>query len=353
MKTININGRPIGPDYPPYVIAEMSGNHNHDLDRAKLLIAEAAKAGADAVKLQTYTADTITIRSERPEFRVKEGLWEGRQLHELYEEAHTPWDWHPILFDYAKELGITIFSSPFDPTAVDFLDGLGAPAFKVASAEITDFGLIEYVASKGKPVIMSTGMATDEEIEEAVAVFKATGNPDLIVLHCISAYPTPVDGLNLNRIGYLRDKLDVQIGLSDHSMGVMGGICSALAGAAVLEKHFTISREDGGVDSAFSLDVVELKELCDSVKLAHASLGTFQNEVTDTEVGTRQFRRSLYFVKDMKAGDIISEDSVRSIRPSNGLHPKHLRSLIGQIVSKDIPFGTPTEWGLIEGGKRR
>lgn len=344
MKDISIDGRLIGPDHPPYIIAEMSGNHNHDLDRAKLLITKAHEAGADAVKLQTYTADTITIRSDRPEFRVNEGLWEGRQLHDLYEEAHTPWDWHPVLFEHAKKVGITIFSSPFDPTAVEFLMDLGAPAFKVASAEITDFGLIEMMGKTGKPVIMSTGMATNEEILEAVNVLKSTGNENIIVLHCISAYPTPVSGLNLNRMTYLRDTLNVHIGLSDHSMGVMGGICSAVAGAVLLEKHFTLKREDGGVDSAFSLDIDELAELCRTVKEAHSSLGSAESEVTDTEAATRQFRRSLYFVKELKAGETITADAIRSIRPSNGLHPKHLKDVVGKVAAKAIPQGTPASW---------
>lgn len=347
MKDISINGRLIGPDHPPYIIAEMSGNHNHDLDRAKLLITKAHEAGADAVKLQTYTADTITIRSDRPEFLVNEGLWKGRQLHDLYQEAHTPWDWHPILFDHARDVGITIFSSPFDPTAVEFLLELGAPAFKIASAEITDFGLIEMIGRTGKPVIMSTGMATDEEIEEALNVLKGTGNENIIVLHCISAYPTPVAGLNLNRMRYLKEKLNVHIGLSDHSMGVMGGICASVAGAVLLEKHFTLKREDGGVDSAFSLDIDELAELCQSVKEAHSSLGSAKSEVTDTEVGTRQFRRSLYFVKDVRAGDEITADAIRSIRPSNGLHPKHLREVVGKKATQDIASGTPAAWDLV------
>ena len=348
LSDILIAGRPVGPDHPPYVIAEMSGNHNHDFDRAKKLIDAAKEAGADAVKLQTYTADTITIQSDRPEFVVNEGLWKGRSLYELYEEAHTPWEWHAPLFEYAKDIGVAMFSSAFDETAIDLLEGLGAPAYKIASAEIVDWGLLEAVARTGKPVIVSTGMATDDEITDAVRVLREAGAKDIIVLHCISAYPTEVEDLNLRRIAYLEGKLGVHVGLSDHSMGVMGGVCAALAGAAVLEKHFTLNRADGGVDSAFSLNKEELAELCQKVREAHAALGDASNQLTKTEEGTRQFRRSLYFVKPLGKGEEITRDHIRSIRPGAGLLPRHLNELIGRKATADIASGTPTDWSLVE-----
>jgi pseudaminic acid synthase len=345
--TFAIDGREIGPGHAPYVIAEMSGNHNGSLARARRLIEIARDAGADAVKLQTYTADTITIRSQRPEFIVKDGLWKDRQLHDLYQEAHTPWEWHAELFAYAKELGITIFSSPFDPTAVDLLVDLGAPAFKIASAEIVDYGLMEYVASKGKPVIVSSGMANDAEIGEAVNVLRSNGTKDLLVLHCNSGYPTPLHDANLARIPFLAEKFDVQVGFSDHTMGTLAASIATALGCAAFEKHFTTDRADGGIDSAFSLDAGELKEYCDAAKDAFASIGRADVEISESEAGTRQFRRSLYFVKALNAGEVVSASHVRSIRPANGLHPKHLKSLIGKRATTAIAEGTPAAWDLV------
>lgn len=342
-----IAGRMIGPGHSPYVIAEMSGNHNGSLDRAKQLVQIARDAGADAVKLQTYTADTITIRSSRPEFIVQEGLWKGRQLHELYEEAHTPWAWHPELFQLAKKVGITIFSSPFDSTAVDMLEKLGAPAYKIASAEIVDLGLMEYVASKGKPVIVSTGMATDKEIGEAVEVLRSNGARDLLVLHCNSSYPTPLSDANLARIPFLAKKFDVLVGFSDHTMGTLAASIATALGCAAFEKHFTTNRADGGVDSDFSLDAGELKEYCDGAASAFASIGREDVEVSASEAGTRQFRRSLYFVEALKAGETITARHVRSIRPANGLHTRHLKELIGRKAASNIEAGTPTDWSLV------
>lgn len=342
-----IAGRMLGPGYPPYVIAEMSGNHNGSLERAKELVHIAKLAGADAVKLQTYTADTITIRSSRPEFTVQEGLWKGRQLYDLYEEAHTPWSWHEELFALARNIGITIFSSPFDHTAVDLLESLEAPAFKIASAEIVDFGLMEYVASKGKPVIVSTGMATDAEIREAVSVLRTNGARELVVLHCNSGYPTPIEDLNLARIPYLQECLGTLVGLSDHSMGELSASVATALGCSVFEKHFTTDRNDGGVDGAFSLDRNELRKYCDTTRSAFAALGSPSTEVSSSEAGTRQFRRSLYFVKELKAGDVITATHIRSIRPANGLHTRHLDDLIGKRAAVDIAEGTPVAWALV------
>jgi pseudaminic acid synthase len=342
-----IADRMIGPGNAPYVIAEMSGNHNGSLERAKQLIQIARNAGADAVKLQTYTADTITIRSNRPEFIVQEGLWKGRQLHDLYQEAHTPWSWHPELFEFAKEIGITIFSSPFDPSAVDLLETLGAPAYKIASAEIVDFGLMEYVASKGKPVIVSTGMATDKEIGEAIEVLRSNGARSLLVLHCNSSYPTPLSDANLARIPFLAEEFDVLVGFSDHTMGTLAASIATALGCTAFEKHFTNDRSEGGVDSAFSLDAAELKEYCDAAASAFASIGRDDVEVSASEAGTRQFRRSLYFVEALNAGEIITAQHVRSIRPANGLHTRHLKELVGRKAATNIEAGTPTAWSLI------
>lgn len=267
MKSFEISGRSIGSDYPPYVIAEMSGNHNGDINRAKELIKAASAANADAVKLQTYTADTITIASKRPEFQIKQGLWKGRSLHELYDEAHTPWEWHAELFEYGKSLGITVFSSPFDDTAVDFLEKLGAPAYKIASPEVIDWGLLKKVAETGKPVIISSGMASDKEMIDAIRVLREGGCNQIVALHCISAYPTPIEDSNLRRIIKLKEILGVETGLSDHSMGLTAASTSIALGACVVEKHFTLSRADGGVDSAFSLEQEELAEMCANLKM--------------------------------------------------------------------------------------
>jgi N-acetylneuraminate synthase len=345
---IVIDGRPIGPSHPPYVIAEMSGNHNGDIERAKALIDAARAADADAVKLQTYTADTITIPSARPEFRIDGGLWHGRTLHDLYQEAHTPWAWHPELFAHARKIGITIFSSPFDHTAVELLEELHAPAFKIASAEIVDWGLLDRVARTGKPVIVSTGMASDTEIGEALGVLRAAGAHDILLLHCISAYPTPLDEANLARIPYLRDRFNALVGLSDHTMGPQAAQLAAALGAAAVEKHFTLSRADGGVDSAFSLEKEELAEFVTAIRGAHSALGSPSVELSPSEAATRQFRRSLYFVRPLKKGEAITAAHVRSIRPGAGLPPRHLSELIGRHAAQDIEEGTPADWSLVE-----
>lgn len=347
-RDIAIAGRAIGAAHPPYVIAEMSGNHNGDIRRAKALIDAAAWAGADAVKLQTYTADTITIRSSRPEFRIGDGLWSGRTLHELYEEAHTPWAWHPELFDYAHKAGITIFSSPFDDSAVDLLEGLGAPAYKIASAEIVDWGLLERVARTGKPVIVSSGMASDEEIGEALGVLRAAGAHQVLLLHCISAYPAPLAEANLSRIPYLRGHFGVPVGLSDHTMGAQAAQLATALGAVAVEKHFTLARADGGVDSAFSLEKEELRDFVASLREAHSALGSAEIEVAPSEAATLQFRRSLYFVRPLKRGETITSAHIRSIRPGMGLKPRYLADVIGKRAAQDIEEGTPADWPLID-----
>lgn len=345
---IVIDGRPIGPVHPPYVIAEMSGNHNGDIERAKALIDAAKAAGADAVKLQTYTADTLTIPSSRPEFRINGGLWAGRTLHDLYREAHTPWAWHPELFAHARKTGITIFSSPFDDTAVELLQHLEAPAYKIASAEIVDWELLDAVARTGRPVIVSTGMATDTEIGEALGVLRAAGAHEIVLLHCISAYPTPLSEANLRRIPYLRERFGVHAGLSDHTMGIQAAQLAAALGASAVEKHFTLSRADGGVDSAFSLEKEELAAFTAALKEAHSALGSPDTEIAPSEEATLQFRRSLYFVKPLKKGETITRAHVRSIRPGMGLPPRHLCDVLGKQAAADISEGTPADWSLVE-----
>lgn len=349
--SVSIAGRRIAADAPPYVIAEMSGNHNGDLERAKALITAARDAGADAVKLQTYTADTLTIRSDRPEFRIKGGLWDGQTLYELYEEAHTPWDWHAPLFEHARKVGITIFSSPFDETAVDLLELLGAPAYKIASAELVDWGLLERVARTDKPVIISTGMANDTDIEESLGVLRKHGCNDIILLHCISEYPTPIERAGLGRIQYLARKFDAVPGLSDHSMGNTVAITSVALGACLVEKHFTLARADGGVDSAFSLEAQELAEFCNGIREAHAALGVGQDFSRAAPVKEKHvFRRSLYVVAPVAAGEVLTRANVRSIRPGLGLEPKHMQDVLGKHASEAIPAGTPLDWNLIDAG---
>ncbi|HYG87172.1 MAG TPA: pseudaminic acid synthase [Azospirillum sp.] len=346
--TTQIAGRPIGPEHRPYVVAEMSGNHNGDIGRALALIDAAKEAGADAVKLQTYTADTITIDSDRPEFLIAGGLWDGRRLHELYREAHTPWDWHPQLFEHARSVGITIFSTPFDFTAVDMLEALGAPAYKIASFEMVDTPLIERVAATGKPVIMSTGMASLEEIEEAVSVARGAGCQNLVLLHCVSSYPAPAEEANLRRIPELARRFGVLSGLSDHTMGHSVPVAAVALGAVVIEKHFTLLRADGGVDSAFSLEKTELAELVRMVGEVHAALGDGTFHVAPAEAHNLQFRRSLFVVDDVPAGAPLTPANVRSIRPGNGLAPKHLKAVLGRPAARALKRGEPLAWDMIQ-----
>jgi len=339
--TFNINGRGIGNDAPPYVIAEMSANHNGSLDNAFRIIDAAHAAGADAVKLQTYTPDTITLKSDAADFRITGGLWDGRNLYDLYQQAHMPWDWHAPLFAYAKKVGITIFSSPFDHTAVDLLEDLNAPAYKIASFEAIDLPLIRYVASTGKPMIISTGMADAQEIQEAVDAAYVGGCKELALLHCVSGYPAPAADYNLRTLRDMQDRFGVVTGLSDHTLDNTTAIASVALGACIIEKHFTLNRQGGGPDDSFSLEPDDLHALCKGAKTAWQALGQVDYGRKSSEQGNVQFRRSLYFVKDLLAGAVITADAVRSVRPGFGLAPKHLLEIIGRVVNKPITANTP------------
>jgi pseudaminic acid synthase len=344
---ISIAGRKIGPAYSPYVIAEMSANHNGNIDTAFLIIEEAKKAGADAIKMQTYTADTLTLNCDLPDFRINDGLWAGRTLYELYEWAHTPWDWHKPLFDRAREMGITIFSSPFDNTAIDLLEDLNAPAYKIASFEVVDLPLIKYAASTCKPMIISTGMADSEEIAEAIEAAREGGCKELAVLHCVSGYPAPAEDYNLRTIPDMIECFGLVTGLSDHTLDNTTAIASVALGASIIEKHFTLDRSGGGPDDCFSLEPAELAALCKGAKTAWSALGHVDYGRKSSEQGNVKFRRSLYFVKDMKAGDLITADCVRSVRPGYGVLPKFYEKLLGQSVRKSISAGTPVSFGLL------
>lgn len=341
MKEVTINGRKIGPQHPPYIIAELSANHNGDINRAFKIMEEAKKAGADAIKLQTYTHDTITIDCDTEEFKIRGGLWDGQTLYELYKSAYMPWDWHKPLFEKAKELGITIFSSPFDFTAVDLLEELDAPAYKIASFEAIDLPLIKRVAQTGKPMIISTGMADEAEIEEAIQTARNNGCKELIVLHCVSGYPAPADQYNLKTIADISNKFNVLSGLSDHTIENATAVASVVLGACLIEKHVTLDRNGGGADDSFSLEPAELAQLCDDAKTAWLSMGKVNYERTEAERGNVKFRRSLYIVKDIKKGEAFTDDHVRSIRPGNGILPKYLDDVIGSTATEDLIFGTP------------
>jgi len=347
MTTVTINGRKIGQKYPPYVIAELSANHNGVLQKALDTISEAKKCGADAIKLQTYSADTMTIDCDREEFYIRGGLWDGYKLYDLYQEAQTPFDWHKAMFDHARKEGITCFSTPFDETAVDLLEDLNTPAYKVASFEATDLPLIKYVAATKKPLIMSTGMANLEEIEEMVAAAREAGCNDLILLHCISSYPAPIEQSNLLTIPDMQKRLGVQIGLSDHTISNTASVVSVALGATLIEKHFILDRSEKGPDSDFSIEPDELKALCNDTKEAWSALGDAGYERKPAEEANVKFRRSVYFVKDMKAGEIITKAHIRRIRPGFGLPPKFEQQLIGKKVKGDIKIGTATNWDLI------
>ncbi len=356
--SITINGREIGPGQPTYIIAEMSGNHNQDFERAVEIIHAMHDAGADAVKLQTYTADTLTIQSDREEFMIgSDALWDGKTLYELYEEAATPWDWHPKLKQIANDLGMDLFSTPFDPTAADFLEDMGVPAYKIASFELVDTPLIKYVAAKGKPIIMSTGMGSLEEINDAVDAVRSTGNEELILLKCTSAYPAELKDADLNTMVDIRERFDTPVGISDHTLGHDVPIAAATLGGCVIEKHFCMSRKDKGIDSAFSLEPQEFKEMVDIVRYLEKNpdaaefdpvvLGSVNYNHTKNEKSCVPFRRSLYVVEDIAAGEEFTNDNVRSIRPGNGLPPKELPNILGKKAKSDIERGTPLSRELI------
>ncbi|WP_029012896.1 pseudaminic acid synthase [Niveispirillum irakense] len=335
------------PGQKPFLIAELSGNHNGDIDRAKRLIDAAKEAGADAAKLQTYTADTITLDVDRPEFKLEGGLWAGRTLHALYREAHTPWEWHGELFAHAASIDLPIFSSPFDPTAIDFLESLGAPAYKIASFELIDLPLVEKAARTGKPIIMSTGMASLGEIAEAVATVRGVGNDNLCLLHCVSGYPTPVEDCDLRTIPHLAQAFDVPVGLSDHTMGVAVPVAAVALGAVVIEKHFTLARADGGPDAAFSLEPAEFRAMADACAAAHAALGSISYALKPSEAGGRTFRRSLYITADVAAGEVLSDSNVRSVRPGLGLAPKYLPDVLGRRATRALTRGEPLDWTML------
>lgn len=336
---MKIDNLQIGLEQRPYIIAEISANHNGSIDTAKKLIQLAQVNGASAVKLQTYTSDTITLDSDSPDFQIKTGLWQGRTLYELYEQAHTPWEWHAELFAHAQQLGITIFSSPFDKTAVDLLESLETPAYKIASFEIVDHDLISYVGSTGKPLIISTGMASKDEIEEALQVATQSGARDIALLHCLSAYPAPASQYKLNTIGHMRRDFGCEIGLSDHSLGNELAIASIALGASLVEKHFTLDSSGSGPDDSFSMDPEQLSRLRASLDLVHDSLGFDNYAIQDAEVESIQFRRSLYFVCDKSAGQKLALEDLRSVRPGFGMPPKYLESIVGRELVRDVKFG--------------
>lgn len=344
---LTIEGRKIGPDCPPYIIAELSANHNGKLLKALELIEAAADAGADAIKIQTYTADTMTIPHDGEEFLIKGGLWDGYQLHQLYQQAHTPYEWHGQMFAKARELGITIFSSPFDETAVDLLAGLDAPAYKIASFEVIDLPLIRYAAKQGKPMIISTGMANLGEIQEAVETARDNGAGGIALLHCTSAYPAPIDEANVRTVAHLGQAFNVVSGLSDHAPGSAACVASIALGGSIIEKHFTISRADGGPDAAFSLEPHEFRRLVDDCKSAWSALGLVDYGLAQSEKTNKRFRRSIYAVKPIKAGEPLTSENIRVIRPGFGLPPKYLPRVIGRAAARDIAYGEPIKWSVI------
>jgi len=347
--SFSINGRSIGPGHPTYIIAEMSANHNHDYQQAVDLISAAKDAGADAVKLQTYTADTLTIDCDNDYFKIKGTIWDGRNLYDLYSEAFTPWEWQPKLKGVADELGIDLFSSPFDESAVDFLEAMNVPAYKVASFENVDLPLLRRIAQTGKPIIMSTGMATLAEIDEAVSTIRESNWNKLALLKCTSAYPAAPEDMDLRSIPHLAEAFGVPIGLSDHTLGTAVPIAAVSLGACIVEKHFTISREIPGPDSEFSLEPSELKTLVESVRIAEKALGSVQYGVNEREAKSKVLRRSLFVVEDVAAGELFTSTNVRSIRPGYGLHTRYLEQIIGRRASRQISRGTPMDWELLGG----
>ena len=345
--SMTIAGRPISSSYPPYIIAEMSANHNGKIETAFRIIEEAKKAGAAAVKLQTYTADTITLDCDSEEFQIHGGLWDGKTLYQLYQEAHMPWEWHKPLFEHARKLGITIFSSPFDNTAVDLLEDLNVPAYKIASFEAVDLPLIKYVAGTGKPMIISTGMADADEIQEAIDAAHEGGCKELAILHCVSGYPAPPADYNLKTLQDMQQRFRLVTGLSDHTFDNTTAIASVALGAAIIEKHVTLDRSGGGPDDSFSLEPSDLKALCQCARTAWQALGKVDYGRKSSEQGNVKFRRSLYFVKALKAGDVITADAVKSVRPGYGLAPKCLNDVLGKTLKKDVETFTAVDWDSV------
>jgi pseudaminic acid synthase len=340
MKEISIGQRPIGEGHPTFIIAELSANHNGSIVNAIDTIRAAKRAGADCIKFQTFTADTITLDSKKDDFKITQGtLWDGQYLHDLYKQAYTPWEWHEELFKIAKEEGLICFSSPFDKTAVDFLETLNVPAYKIASFEITDIPLIEYVASKGKPIILSTGIAEQADIELALDACRRMGNNDIALLKCTSSYPAPIDEANMCMVKDLAERYNVISGLSDHTMGATVPVVATCFGAKIIEKHFILDRSIGGPDASFSLDEEEFTAMVKAVREAESAIGKVDYTLTEKQAKGKDFSRSLYVVEDVKAGDVITEKNVRSIRPGFGLHPKYYNEILGQIIESDIDKG--------------
>ena len=349
---IDINGKHIGAGYPTYIIAEMSANHNQDFDQAVKIIKAAKDSGADAIKLQTYTPDTMTIDCHNDYFKIKGTIWEGYNLYKLYGEAYTPWEWQPNLKKVADEIGLDFFSTPFDETAVEFLESIDVPAYKVASFEVVDIPLLKLIVQTGKPIIMSIGMATLSEIDEAVQTIKTTGGEiQIALLKCTSSYPALAEEMNLRSIPHLSEAFNVPAGLSDHTLGIAVPIAAVALGACIIEKHFTLSRQAQGPDSAFSLEPQEFKEMVDGVRIAEKALGKVYYGISEREKESRVFRRSLFIVKDMKASEAFSDENVRSIRPGYGLHTRHVMDIMGRYAAQDIERGTPLTWDLVEGKK--
>lgn len=344
---IEIAGRKVGAAHEPFVICELSGNHNGSLERALSMIDAAAATGCDAIKIQTYTADTITLDVDRPEFRIRGGLWDGRSLHELYREAQTPYEWHPALFARARERGVILFSSPFDESAVDLLADLGAPAFKIASFEAVDLPLIRYAAAKGRPLIISTGMANLAEIEAAREAAMSAGAPGVVLLHCVSAYPAALEDANVRTVADMAGRFGCPVGLSDHTMGIAASVAAIALGASVVEKHFTLARADGGPDAAFSLEPAEFTALVRDCKDAWRALGRAHYDLLGSERGNAQFRRSLYVAADVKAGEPLTRANVRSIRPGHGLAPAHLDEVLGRPAARALKRGEPLSWDML------
>lgn len=349
MSAIQILNKEIGQGCKPFIIAEMSGNHNQSLERALQIVEEAAKAGVDALKLQTYTADTMTLDISKGEFFIDDpnSLWEGNSLYDLYKKAYTPWKWHQPIFERCKQLGILGFSTPFDETAVDFLESLNVPCYKIASFENIDLPLIRKIALTGKPVIISTGMATIAELDDMVRTIRKEGNNDIVLLKCTSTYPATPEDSNILTLPHLRDLFGCEVGLSDHTIGIGVAVASVALGATIIEKHFTLDRADGGVDAAFSMEPREMQMLVVETERAYQALGKVSYGPTNREVGSLKYRRSLYIVKDVKAGEVLTPENVRAVRPGNGLSPKYLNIVLGKRVNRDVPTGTPLTWELI------